>query len=446
MWRISRRRAEAARALGQAARARRRVLSGNRRRPARRGRCDRVSRRAAGCCSRSGCRRAARGTARSIAGSPPSGSASRSNRSISRRATATTACRAPARSRRARRCRSAARSSRRSMRLSRRAARSPPICSKPPRPISSTATGCSRSPAPTGRIGLFDLADAGKRARRRRGRSPRISTPAAPPTSLRLFPERRACRRNRDRPDTGHVTLRPIPRSTIAAASCSRCWSKGQVQGGVAQGAGQALLEHGVYDPASGQLLAGSFMDYAMPRADDLPDIASALRPAPARTNPLGVKGVGEAGTTASLAAIMNAVADALPECPDIDMPATPERVWRARFTKSAPEETRDDDRTDPRPGLDDRRQGARKGPRIEPSAADRRRARCRRTVEGDEARGPVEPAASRDRDGQGLGHARHGLWRARIRAARRCRQHRLYSGADRRPPAGASCRCPAVC
>src|SRR4029079_8164605 len=85
-----------------------------------------------------------------------------------------------------------------------------------------------------------------------------------------------------------------------------------------------------VYDPASGQLLAGSFMDYAMPRADDLPDITSALRPAPARTHKLGVKGVGEAGTTAALAAIMNAVADALPEAPNIDMPATPERVWRA--------------------------------------------------------------------------------------------------------------------
>ena len=114
---------------------------------------------------------------------------------------------------------------------------------------------------------------------------------------------------------------------------------EGQVHGGVAQGAGQALLEHGVYDPATGQLLAGSFMDYAMPRADDLPDIASELRPAPARTNPLGVKGVGEAGTTAALAAIMNAVADALPEAPDIDMPATPERVWRALHQSA--EETR---------------------------------------------------------------------------------------------------------
>jgi aerobic carbon-monoxide dehydrogenase large subunit len=92
------------------------------------------------------------------------------------------------------------------------------------------------------------------------------------------------------------------------------------------------LLESGIYDPESGQLLAGSFMDYAMPRADDLPDIASELRPVPSTTNPLGVKGVGEAGTTASLAAVMNAVADALPEGTAIDMPATPKRVWRALY------------------------------------------------------------------------------------------------------------------
>ncbi|MGD9615912.1 MAG: xanthine dehydrogenase family protein molybdopterin-binding subunit [Alphaproteobacteria bacterium] len=131
-------------------------------------------------------------------------------------------------------------------------------------------------------------------------------------------------------PDTGHVSLA----SYTAVDDCGRVLQpvlvEGQVHGGVVQGAGQALLEHGVYDSGTGQLLAGSFMDYAMPRADDLPGIASELRPVPTRTNPLGVKGVGEAGTTAALAAIMNAVADALPETPDIDMPATPERVWRA--------------------------------------------------------------------------------------------------------------------
>jgi carbon-monoxide dehydrogenase large subunit len=109
-----------------------------------------------------------------------------------------------------------------------------------------------------------------------------------------------------------------------------------QVHGAVAQGLGQALLEHAVYEDGSGQLIAGSFMDYAMPRADDLPAITGALHTVPAATNPLGVKGVGEAGTTASLAAIMNAIADAVPEGAALDMPATPFRIWQAcRFQES---------------------------------------------------------------------------------------------------------------
>ena len=124
-------------------------------------------------------------------------------------------------------------------------------------------------------------------------------------------------------------------RTTLAAYTCvDDCGRvlqpvlvEGQVQGGVAQGVGQALLEWGNYDDASGQLVAGSFMDYAMPRADDLPDIVSLMHPVRCTTNPLGVKGVGEAGTTASLAAVMNAIANA---GANIDMPATPERVWRA--------------------------------------------------------------------------------------------------------------------
>jgi carbon-monoxide dehydrogenase large subunit len=112
-------------------------------------------------------------------------------------------------------------------------------------------------------------------------------------------------------PATGRTTLA----SYVCVDDCGRVLQpvlvEGQVQGGVAQG-------------------VGSFMDYAMPRADDLPDIVSELHPVPCTTNPLGVKGVGEAGTTASLAAVMNAVADALPPGAAIDMPATAERVWRA--------------------------------------------------------------------------------------------------------------------
>ena len=111
---------------------------------------------------------------------------------------------------------------------------------------------------------------------------------------------------------------------------------EGQVQGGIAQGVGQALLEAGIYD-SSGQLVAGSLMDYAMPRAGDLPRLGSALRPAPCRTNALGVKGVGEAGTTAALAAVMNAVADAVPEAAGLDMPATPARLWQALQQSAEP-------------------------------------------------------------------------------------------------------------
>lgn len=103
---------------------------------------------------------------------------------------------------------------------------------------------------------------------------------------------------------------------------------EGQVHGGIAQGIGQALLEHGVYDPESGQLLTGSYMDYAMPRADDLPGYDVGLTETPCPNNPLGVKGCGEAGAIAAPAAVMNAVTDAL-GVKEFDMPATPLRVWR---------------------------------------------------------------------------------------------------------------------
>jgi carbon-monoxide dehydrogenase large subunit len=107
--------------------------------------------------------------------------------------------------------------------------------------------------------------------------------------------------------------------------------TEGQVCGGLAQGLGQVLLEHGVYDRSSGQLLTGSFTDYAMPRADHMPPIADAFHSVPCTTNPIGVKGVGEAGTTGALAAIMNAIADALPAGAEVpDMPATPDKLWRA--------------------------------------------------------------------------------------------------------------------
>ena len=112
---------------------------------------------------------------------------------------------------------------------------------------------------------------------------------------------------------------------------------EGQIQGGVAQGVGQALTEHCAYD-TDGQLLSGSFMDYALPRADDVPEVVSEFDESqPCTHNPLGAKGCGEAGAIGSPAALVGAALDALGHLgvTDLEMPLTSERVWQA--IKSAP-------------------------------------------------------------------------------------------------------------
>ena len=107
---------------------------------------------------------------------------------------------------------------------------------------------------------------------------------------------------------------------------------KGQIHGGVMQGLGQAVMEQVVYDRQSGQMLTGSFMDYAMPRAADLAAISVTSNPVPTRRNPLGAKGAGEAGTVGALPAIVNAVMDALAPIgvKNLDMPTTSARIWWA--------------------------------------------------------------------------------------------------------------------
>lgn len=108
---------------------------------------------------------------------------------------------------------------------------------------------------------------------------------------------------------------------------------EGQVHGGLAQGFGQALMEACAYDPGSGQLLSGSFMDYALPRADDVPPVVSELdQSQPCTHNPLGAKGCGESGAIGAPAAVVSAILDALVPIgvDDLEMPATPDRVWRA--------------------------------------------------------------------------------------------------------------------
>jgi aerobic carbon-monoxide dehydrogenase large subunit len=105
------------------------------------------------------------------------------------------------------------------------------------------------------------------------------------------------------------------------------------VHGGVVQGIGQALMEDTVYDPASGQLMSASLMDYALPRAADAPSFVFETHNVPCETNPLGVKGAGEAGAIGSCPALINAVLDALWRgcgVRHIDMPATPPKIWAA--------------------------------------------------------------------------------------------------------------------
>jgi carbon-monoxide dehydrogenase large subunit len=106
----------------------------------------------------------------------------------------------------------------------------------------------------------------------------------------------------------------------------------GQVHGGIVQGVGQAIREEIVYDRATGQLLTGSFMDYSMPRADTLPFFDCELSEVPSPTHPLGIRPAGEGGTTPALGVVINALCDALADLgvSHIEMPATPERVWRA--------------------------------------------------------------------------------------------------------------------
>jgi len=133
-------------------------------------------------------------------------------------------------------------------------------------------------------------------------------------------------------PDTGAVTLLNYVVVDDVGTVINPVTLKGQIHGGVAQGVGQALMEQVVYDGESGQLLTTSFMDYALPRADTLPDMLITSNPVPTKLNPLGAKGAGEAGTVGALPAVINAVLDALAPLGvrELDMPATSERVWRA--------------------------------------------------------------------------------------------------------------------
>ncbi|OFZ88239.1 MAG: hypothetical protein A2W21_02240 [Betaproteobacteria bacterium RBG_16_66_20] len=136
-------------------------------------------------------------------------------------------------------------------------------------------------------------------------------------------------------PDTGSIELVNYVVVDDVGTEINPLTLQGQVVGGIVQGLGQILMERIVYDKESGQLLTGSFMDYAMPRAGDLCGFEVGHNAVPTKLNPLGAKGAGEAGTVGALAAAMNAIVDAL-GTEDIEMPTTPERVWQALRKKSA--------------------------------------------------------------------------------------------------------------
>jgi aerobic carbon-monoxide dehydrogenase large subunit len=133
-------------------------------------------------------------------------------------------------------------------------------------------------------------------------------------------------------PDTGEVTVDRYFIVDDLGRVLNPLIVRGQIHGGIAQGIGQALLEHQIYERQTGQLLSGSLLDYAMPRADNMPSFAVQLEEVPCKTNPLGVKGIGESGTIGAPPTIINAVLDALKPLgvDDISMPATPSRVWQA--------------------------------------------------------------------------------------------------------------------
>ena len=133
-------------------------------------------------------------------------------------------------------------------------------------------------------------------------------------------------------PDTGHVALERYAAVDDVGRAINPLILHGQAHGGIAQGVGQALWEHSHYDPDSGQLLAASFLDYTMPRADTLPSFLTEISEVPSPTNPLGVRAGGEGGTTPALGVVVNAVVDALQPygITHIEMPTTPEKVWRA--------------------------------------------------------------------------------------------------------------------
>jgi carbon-monoxide dehydrogenase large subunit len=195
------------------------------------------------------------------------------------------------------------------------------------------ADGVFSAPATNETLTIKDAAKlAANPARLPAGMEPGLTATAVYRAEVENFPNGcHVCELEIDR-DTGEVAIVRYSVVDDVGTVLNPLLLHGQIVGGIAQGVGQILKEDIQFDPASGQLMTGSFMDYAMPRASDLTAVQVKSNPVPTKTNPLGVKGAGEAGTVGAMPAVTNALIDALSEfgVGHIEMPATPERIWRA--------------------------------------------------------------------------------------------------------------------
>jgi carbon-monoxide dehydrogenase large subunit len=185
--------------------------------------------------------------------------------------------------------------------------------------------GAFRAPGSNRTLTVIEAADLA----RKRGRSDLLLHETRTTLPGRSYPNGAHLAEIEVDPETGGTTVLRYTVTDDFGNLMNPTLAEGQVHGGVAQGLGQALCELSVHD-AQGQLLTASFMDYAMPRATDLPFIRFSTEPVPSTANPLGMKGCGEAGTVGALAALANAMRDALAPAgvTAIDMPFTPSRVW----------------------------------------------------------------------------------------------------------------------
>jgi aerobic carbon-monoxide dehydrogenase large subunit len=180
------------------------------------------------------------------------------------------------------------------------------------------------------RLSLFDAAARAKEMKQKGEIPEDLDTKVVTETPL-TFPNGCHIAEVEVDPQTGRSTLASYSALDDSGNILDHTVVSGQVHGSVAMGIGQAMMEQTVFDAGNGQLVTASFMDYAMPRAEDLPMFKDDTYAVPATTNPLGVKGAGEAGTTAAIAAAMNAFSDAIPGSgARLQMPATPEKVWKA--------------------------------------------------------------------------------------------------------------------